>query len=234
MNLYKAYDFNQEDVKVFFAKSEEAAYEHIKVANIEDTKNYILNDLSINEVLEAFKEDKNDALKYLGTGDQDGLAAEYWNKVFRKEWTLLDTLQESKFVYACYPIEIWEHEDVQIIFSNKELASEEIFSELIKRQSETDDFRDYIRELAPNMGFIGRFYSDEQGLTLNCFNDEHAYRKIDAFFKDAPHFAEDFKRYSDEEDVEFSDQFFFYVCKELMESGEWMEYKHVEILINKG
>jgi hypothetical protein len=256
LKLYKAHNADVSidgDVLVFWAEDHYSAMVYVREKELNHTKAYIFDDMSLNEVLEEIGNEKiqDDFLVLLGKNDFDDAARLFWAKVFYNEWTVeeITDYPKDKEIYVCYPQFLSEVEDVEIVYINKNEPIESVFSELVLRESKHGGFRDFVLDASVNMSFNERFYCDEKGWvfdpryrteldyredikekakaankTVDRFVDEFWLSNVNEFFKDNYHYEVQFKKYCLGLEIDFDDNFFFYVCNKLMSQGDWTKY----------
>lgn len=167
------------------------------------------------------------------------------------------TIAKDVDVFICYPQDITHYQDVYLISVPFEIqdVQEYIINQLVEIESQEDYFREYINDIGVNMSFNERFY-DEDGyvfkptLPIRVRDDIKQKAKaveksvmdfveediwldnVSEFFRDNAEFRNQYLEYvySGEEPF-FEDEFYFYVCKKLMQNGEWTEFdiKKVDI-----
>ncbi|MED1443047.1 hypothetical protein P4U24_14845 [Aeribacillus composti] len=254
MKLYRACYvdiYDEKDVLVFFAENEEKAFEYICEQNVDDFVQYLIDDTCFGELLEEIEPFYNEAIQYIAKKDFENFARLYWMNIQKQHWTLEEIdVSEEIDVYACYPKDVLEKDDVEIVYIEKDLTDEDEIKELVLidlayRESIREPFRDFVTDRAINMSFNERFYCDEkgfifaEGLPIRLRDDvlekfgfdesklsEFWLNNVNEFFEDNDTYRDWYIEYitnKKEPDI-LDDGFYFYVAKKMLENGEWIEY----------
>ncbi|MGG3683948.1 hypothetical protein [Aeribacillus composti] len=263
MKLYKAYYvdiYDEKDVLIFFAENEEKAFEYICEQNVDDFVKYLIDDTCFGELLEEIEPFYNEAIQHIAKKDFEKFARLYWMNIQKPLWTLEEIdVPEEMDVYACYPKDVLEKNDVEIVFVEKDLTDEDEIKEFVlnniaNRESTKEQFRDFVNDKAINMSFNERFYCDEkgfifaEGLPIRLREDvfekfEYDESKLSEFWlNNVNEFFEDNDTYRDwyieyitnkkEPDI-LDDGFYFYVAKKLLENGDWIQYDIKKVVISQ-
>lgn len=163
-------------------------------------------------------------------------------------------------VYIAYPKDMSHAEDVKIVFVPHSVQNIEdyIMDELSRIESKEDYFRNYVDDTAINMSLAESFFRDENGylfddlmtsdggvdvredikvrvlednLTINRYIDDCFIHNVNVFFKDNKEFRDEYLSYAfSDDDSFFSDEFYHYVAKRLMDSGDWLTYTNIQLV----
>lgn len=154
-------------------------------------------------------------------------------------------------VFAAYPREINRVDDVQFIivpFGVRDVK-EYVFEKLVEKESKEEYFRKYLMDKSMNFSFNEIFWCDSDGwiftetldvrddikkkvivatMSLRKYLDNFWLHNVDIFFQDNQVYKGEFINYiGSDQKPEFEDGFFFYVCKKLMKSGQWVTYDDI-------
>lgn len=263
MKLYKAYYvdiYDEKDVLIFFAENEEKAFEYICDQNVEDFVQYLIDDTCFGELLEEIEPFYNEAIQYIAKKDFVKFARLYWMNIQKPLWTLEEIdVPEEMDVYACYPKDVLEKNDVEIVFVEKDLTDEDEIKEFVlnniaNRESIREGFRGFVRDKAINMSFNERFYCDDKGYifadglpirlrddVLEKFGYDESkisdfwLNNVNEFFKENDTYRDLYIEYittNKEPDI-LEDGFYFYVIKKMLENGEWIEYDIRKVVMSQ-
>lgn len=262
MKLYRACYvdiIDQKDVLVFFAENEEKAFEYIREQNVDNFVQYLIDDTCFGELLQEIEPFYDKAMKFIAKKDFKNFARLYWMNIQKPLWTLEEIdVQEDMDVYACYPKDVLEKDDVEIVFVDNSLKDQDeikefVLNDLAYRESIRDQFRDFVNDKAINMSFNERFYCDEkgfvfaEGLPIRLRDDvlekfEHDESKLAEFWlSNVNEFFEDNDTYRDgyikyiitKKEPDFDDGFYFYIAKKLLENGDWIEYDIKKVVMKQ-
>lgn len=156
-------------------------------------------------------------------------------------------------VFVCYPSDMHKAEDVRIISVPHSVADVEkyVMDRLAGIESNEDYFIEHVNDKGINMSFNERFYCDDKGWIFDCTppldvredikiksleENTSINRYLDKFWLEKVHSFFDNEEYRDlfieyimtnaEPDI-FDEGFYFYVCKRLMEIGDWVKYEDI-------
>lgn len=146
-------------------------------------------------------------------------------------------------VFICYQKDMDRADDVRLIFvpSNIQKVEEYIIDQLAEIESQKSYFREYVNDKAVNMSFAERFWYDEEGylfkptLPIEVRDDIHPNDVDDLFDDNVYQFFGDNTVYRDEyflymhslDEPFFDDDFYKFICKRLMELGDWTVYDNI-------
>lgn len=155
-------------------------------------------------------------------------------------------------VYKCIPREITKADDIQLVFVPFDVKNVEeyILDRLAEFESQEPYFQDHVLDRSINCSFNERFYCDDKGwmfsnavplivrkdikvksakenMSVDQYIDEFWLSKVNEFFKDYQEFRNQYIQYITN-DGELDDEFFFYVAKKLMNTGEWITYEDIQ------
>ncbi|WML44068.1 hypothetical protein [Neobacillus sp. PS3-40] len=135
-------------------------------------------------------------------------------------------------------------------------VEEYVMNQLVEMESHEENFREYVNDKSVNMSFNERFYIDSEGWifdpylnsdesvdvredikvrileensNINRYMDDLWHDNVHDFFEDNEEYRDIFIEYitTDAEPDILDEGFYFYVCKELMELGEWVTYNDI-------
>jgi hypothetical protein len=164
---------------------------------------------------------------------------------------------KDRDVFVCYPKNLDRASDVRIIsvLIGVSDVEEYVTNQLVKIESKEELFREHVLDKGVNMSFNEHFYSDAKGWIFDPYlspdgfvelredlkvklleENSNMYRYLDELWLDNVHdFFGDNEEYRDlfieyittDAEPDFDEGFYFYVCKKLMEIGDWISYQDI-------
>ncbi|MEB1806617.1 MAG: hypothetical protein LPK26_04795 [Bacillaceae bacterium] len=159
-------------------------------------------------------------------------------------------------LYMCVPSDVSEKEDISLIWAS---SKDEVLDMIAEKEAKDDHFRDHVEEKGINFSLLEQFYyiNDEyvfkmsslplefsdtvkngaELLSISCskYADLMAEEQIREFFSECPEYGEQYIEYiNSDEEASFSDVFYFYVCRRLINEGEWFSLEISEVDIPDG
>lgn len=206
------------------------------------------------QVIAVWAEDENEAIKKCAEIHNELDIYDEPFETVMKEWQVEEYFVPKECdVFICYPKDMTCHNDVRLVtvpFSVQDVESY-VMDQLIELESQEKYFRNHVNDKGINMSFNEMFYCDDKGWifsnsppldvredikekakaeskSLNKYIDDLWIDNIVKFFGDKLSYRNEYIAYviSDDE-PSFSDEFYFYVCKRLMEIGQWVNYSDI-------
>lgn len=155
-------------------------------------------------------------------------------------------------VFFAYADEMTSKDDAKIVYVPFEVQDIESYvkDQLIEMESREPNFRGYVENKGINMSFNEMFYCDDKGwiftqepplqlredievkllfevISEGQFIDELWINNVSKFFEDKYYFKQFFDYITTDQEADFDEGFYFYVCKKLMEQGDWVTYDDI-------
>jgi hypothetical protein len=154
-------------------------------------------------------------------------------------------------MFVCYPKNFDRASEVVLIsvpFSVRDIENY-VMEQLVEIQCGKGYFRGYVIDKAVNCSLNELFYCDDKGwiftdslevrddikkkaiianVSVGRFMDEFWLHNVNQFFYDNQVYKSKFINYiTSDKGADFDEGFFFYVCKKLMQMGEWVTYPDI-------
>jgi hypothetical protein len=164
-------------------------------------------------------------------------------------------------VYCAYPEDITCASDVRLVSVNDEVANVEeyIMDQLAEMECQEEYFRDYVNDKAVNMGFAERFWYEDgewaftmmpplrptekikymaafDKITVDEYLNNLFVLNVNKFFDDDFHNREYINYMKSDDEADFDDGFYFYVCRKLIRENDWTRFdliKEVDIVADE-
>lgn len=162
--------------------------------------------------------------------------------------------------YIAYPKDMNKAADVKLVFvphSEKDIE-EYIMDELAEIEGNESYFRDFVNDTGINMSFAEMFYRDENGYlfdfnmtndgdvdvrediklivledntTINKYVNSCFLENVNRFFKENVEFKDEYLSYVYAGGSPFfDDEFYHFVARKLMDSGDWLTYEDIQLV----
>jgi hypothetical protein len=156
-------------------------------------------------------------------------------------------------VYIAYSAEMGSKDDAKFIFVPFEVQDVEsyVMDRLTEEESRDPLFREFVLQKSINAGLNEYFYTDEHGWIFNSesavltlredlevkllfedisegqFIDEFWLTNVSKFFEDKYYFKQFFDYITTDQEADFNEGFYAFICRKLMEQGDWVTYEDI-------
>lgn len=243
------------DIMIMFAESEDDAKSKIVEARSKDEcfRDWLLYDTCLDEVINDLK-GNYEVFEHLAKGNINEFEEEVYKAIDLKLWTIeeyfVDRYSEA---FACYESFLDDEDSCQVVTVPENVFDykDYIYGVLAERLAEEEHFRQYISDPAVNMTLCESFWRDEKGYVFEEFEFDirkDIYQKfnwdipkannyiekcfvnnVKDFFKEEPQYSEIFlehvKNYDPNVETDFSEEFYIYCAKKLIEEGKYTSYQ---------
>ncbi|MEC1768301.1 hypothetical protein [Schinkia azotoformans] len=248
------------DIMVMFAEDEEDAKNQIAEARSKDEcfRDWLLYDTCLDEVVNDLQ-GNCDVFEHLADGNIDGFAKAVYRAIDLKNWSIEEYFVGNGEVFACYESFLDDENSCQVVSvpDNVFYYKDYIYGVLAERLAEEEHFRNFISDAAVNMTFAEQFWHDEKGYVFEEYELDirgDIYRKfnwdiskandyiencfvknVKEFFQDEPQYTEIFlehvKNYDPNVEPDFSEEFYIYCAKKLIEEGKYTSYQIEQVTV---
>jgi hypothetical protein len=167
-------------------------------------------------------------------------------KTVLNNWKVEECFVADGKVYCVYPEDITCADDVRLVTVPDHVVNVEeyIMDQLAEMESQEEYFRDHVNDKAINMSFAERFWYEDgewaftlmpplrptekvkymaafDEVTVDEYLDNLFQMNVDKFFEDEVHKREYLNYMKSDDEAEFHDSFYFYVCRKLIRENDW-------------
>ncbi|MEC1725873.1 hypothetical protein P9E34_14235 [Schinkia azotoformans] len=248
------------DIMVMFAEDEEDAKNQICEARSKDEcfRDWLLYDSCLDEIIKDLH-GKCEVFEHLAKGNIDEFAKAVYRAIDLKLWTVEEYFVDKySVVFACYESFLDDVESCQVVSVPENVFDykDYIYRALAERLAEEEHFRNFVSDAAVNMTFAEQFWHDEKGYVFEEFEldirgdiyckfnwDIHEannyiekcfVNNVKEFFQEPQYadiFLEHVKNYDPNVEPDFSEEFYIFIAKKLIEEGKYTSYQIEQVTV---
>ncbi|MCM3161007.1 hypothetical protein [Metabacillus litoralis] len=260
MRLFKCYKKNidyEDDIIVLWGKDENEAWDKVsqKYCKYDYYQSY-LYEVYDEEVIDEIIERK-ELLKYLLRNQRDKFEVEMFKHTEKDLWIIEEIYVDKRsLVFACYPPEPLEQDDVVTVIVPPEVQDIEefVYTYLAEDLMKDDLYLEYIMEYAINAGLRSEFFRingqhaydeiawefmpnenilnafDANLSKANSYINYTVLKNIKSFFDEEVYLEKYLAYLRDHNEEHFNDEsFVLYITKQIIKNRKYIDYKIVQV-----
>lgn len=244
MRLFKCWKDHaeeKEDFVITWAKDENEAKEKIVALRSQDDwfYDYVFEDMNFQEFLEIIKGKESELFSIIN--DEDELVKFIYRNTELHCWTVDEYYYNPRMVdvFACFPKDIVDHEDIQIVSVPFDAVDPEevIYSELASRLADDEFLRSYVEQPCIDGGLAEMFWKDTNGrYVFDEFNEMEIRNDIVGLFDGNMEAANKFihscfyknvrEFFSEAVGLDYAEQYLFYIKHYDPDADIKLEFDH--------